>query len=259
MENAAEEPEIDELIDLLNKMGANIKRVNPRTILVEGVDRLHGTSFEIKPDRNEIVTFATSAVITKGDVFIENTNGEGLKEFIEKLKEAGGGVKQEENRIRFYYKGPLKGTGVTTMPYPGFMTDWQGAWAVLMTIAHGTSVIHELVYENRFGYVNELKKMGANIKLFNPTVANPQEFYNFNLNDDKKEYFHAAKIIGPTKLHNAVVNIADLRAGATLVLSALAAEGESIIFGIEHLDRGYEKFEERLKKIGANIKRVSDE
>lgn len=259
LENAAEEPEIDELIDLLNQMGANIKRVNSRTIIINGVNKLHGATFTIRPDRNEIVTFATAAIITHGDISIRNTNGEGLKKFIEKLKEAGGGVEQLKNKIRFYYKGQLRGTDVTTLPYPGFMTDWQGAWAVLMTMAEGVSIIHESVYENRFGYVSELKKMGANIKLFNPVVANPQEFYNFNLDDDKKEYSHAAEIIGPTKLHNAVVDITDLRAGATLVLSSLAAKGESIVFGIEHLDRGYEKFEERLKIIGADIRRVSDE
>ena len=144
---------------------------------------------------------------------------------------------------------------VTTTPYPGFMTDWQGPWATLMTQAKGESIIHETVFEFRFGYCSELRKMGAKIELFNPEVLNPKSFYNFNPDDDKSEYKHAAKIFGETPLHNAVVIIADLRAGATLVLAALAAKGESVILEVEHLDRGYEKFDERLRALGADIVR----
>jgi len=180
-------------------------------------------------------------------------------ENIEKLEEVGGGIQEEAEGIRFFSKGKLQATDVTTQPYPGFMTDWQAPWAVLMTQAQGISTIHETVFENRFSYVTELRKMGAQIELFNPKVENPQEFYNFNLEDDSPDYFHAIKIQGPMKLHNAVVQISDLRAGATLVLGALAAEGESIIFGVKHLDRGYEKFEERLEKLGAAIERVKGE
>ena len=115
-----------------------------------------------------------------------------------------------------------------------------------------------IVYENRFNYVYQLRKMGAKIDLFNPRIKNSQKFYNFNLEDNKPEYKHAAKIYGPVSLHNAAINISDLRAGATLVLASLAANGESIIFGVEHLDRGYEQFEKRLKNLGANIKRVKE-
>jgi len=135
------------------------------------------------------------------------------------------------------------------------MTDWQGPWAVLMTTAKGISSIHETIYENRFSYVSELKKMGAQIELFNPKIENPDSFYNFNINDDNG-YYHAEKIYGPTILHNGAVNVSDLRAGATLVLAALAAKGESIIFGLDHLDRGYEQFDKRLRALGADIKRV---
>ncbi len=138
------------------------------------------------------------------------------------------------------------------------MTDWQGPWTVLMTKAYGESIIHETIYENRFGYIEELKKMGARIELFNPVVKDPKAFYNFNQSDDSKEFHHAAKITGPVKLHNGVVTISDLRAGATLVLAALAATGTSIIFGVEHVDRGYEEFEKRLKGLGAIIQRVSE-
>ena len=135
------------------------------------------------------------------------------------------------------------------------MTDWQGPWLILMTKGEGISIIHETVYENRFGYVEELRKIGAKIELFNPIVRNPKNFYNFNFEDNRPEYKHAAGIKGPVRLHNAVINISDLRAGATLVLASLIASGESVIFGVEHLDRGYESFDRRLKALGANIKR----
>lgn len=259
LENAAEEPEVNELISLLNKMGAKIERTESRMIVIEGVDKLHGAEFNVGSDRNEVVTFAVAAIITGGDVVVENVNKAELMEFLNKLNDIGGGFEELENGIRFYYKEPIKATDIVTSPYPGFMTDWQSSWAVLMTKAHGTSVIHEAVYENRFGYVSELEKMGAKITLFNPKVTDPKSFYNFNLKDDKKEYYHGVKIDGPINLHNGVVKISDLRAGATLVLAALAAKGGSVVFGIEHLDRGYEQFEKRLKSLGADIKRVKED
>lgn len=255
LENAAVEPEIDELIDLLTAMGARIMRIAPRTIEIHGVEHLHGTTFRIDSDRNEVVTFAIAAILTQGDIFINDIKRADIHEFLEKLDEVGGGYEEKNDGIRFFYKGKLSATEVTTVPYPGFMTDWQAPWAVLMTKAEGTSMIHETVFENRFGYVPELRKMGAHIDLFNPPVADPESFYNFNSEDDSSEYFHAVRIHGATTLHNAVVTISDLRAGATLVLAALAAHGESSVFDVEHLDRGYERFEERLKSLGADVKR----
>lgn len=259
LENAAEEPEIDELINLLNKMGAKIKRIKPRTIQIEGVKKLKGTRFKIPLDRNEVVTFAVAAILTGGEVFIKEAKKEGLEEFIEKVKSAGCGFEEKINGLRFFDSGKILATDVVSQPFPGFMTDWQGPWAILMTKGEGSSIIHETVYENRFGYADELNKMGAKIKLFNPVVKNPREFYNFNIKDDKKEFKHAAKISGPVELHDAVVNISDLRAGATLVLAALSAKGESVIFGVEHLDRGYERFDEKLRRLGADIKRADGE
>jgi UDP-N-acetylglucosamine 1-carboxyvinyltransferase len=256
LENSAEEPEVDELVTFLNQMGAKIVRKDKRTIVIEGVSKLSGTKFRIGPDRNEIVTFAVAAIVTHGDIFVKDINKNGLEEFLIMLQKAGGGFEEKNNGIRFFYKGLLNPTDVTTSFYPGFMTDWQGPWALLMTKANGVSTIHETVYENRFTYVDELKKMGANIKLYNPQVDNPETVYNFNIKDDEKEFFHAAKITGPTVLHNGILSIADLRAGATLVLAALAAKGESVLFGVEHLDRGYEQFEKKLKTLGANIERV---
>lgn len=255
LENAAKEPEVDELIEFLIQMGAKIKRKALRTITIEGVKKLHGARFRISPDRNEIVTFAVSAVITGGDILIKDIQKEGLADFLNTLEKAGGGFEERENGIRFYYKGELSATDVVTSFFPGFMTDWQGPWAVLMTTARGVSTIHETIYENRFSYVSELKKMGAHIELYNPKVTSPNKFYNFNISDDKN-YFHAEKIFGPTRLHNGVINVADLRAGATLVLAALIAKGQSAVFGIEHLDRGYEQFDKRLRSLGADVKRV---
>lgn len=258
LENAAEEPEVDELINLLNLMGANVRRVNRRKIIINGVLKLHGTKFRINPDRNEVVTFAIAAIITKGDIFIKGAVARQLKDFLDILKKAGGGFEKKKNGIRFYYTNGVSPTKVTTTFYPGFMTDWQGPWLILMTQGEGISTIHETVYENRFNYVEELSKMGAKIELFNPKVKNPEKFYNFNLKDNRSWYKHAVRIYGPVNLHNAAINISDLRAGATLVLAALAANGESIIFGVEHLDRGYENFDKRLKALGGNVKRIKD-
>jgi UDP-N-acetylglucosamine 1-carboxyvinyltransferase len=161
--------------------------------------------------------------------------------------------------IRFFYKGELKPVRVQTSFYPGFMTDWQGPMAALMTKANGESVVHETVYENRFGYVKELNKMGASIELFNPDIKDPEKFYNFNDTKENRSLFHAARIKGPVVLHNAILDISDLRAGATLALAALAANGRSTIFGLEYLDRGYEGFEKALRSLGADIKRSSYE
>jgi len=259
LRNAAQEPEIDELIDLLGLMGAKIKKLDPRTIEITGVEKLSGAKFKVGPDRNEVVTLAIAAIITDGDVTIRDIGKCDLSAFLQKMEEAGVGIEKRGNDIRFYYKGQIKAVDMETTPYPGFMTDWQAPWAVLMTQANGQSIIHERVYESRFSYVEQLRKMGADIQLFNPEVVNPEDFYNFNIEDDKKSNKHAAKITGPTKLHNGVVRITDLRAGATLVLAAVAAKGQSVILEIQHLDRGYEKFENRLNSLGADIRRVSNE
>jgi len=258
LRNAAAEPEIEELINLLTAMGAKIRRSNERTIEIEGVGKLHGAEIRIDSDRNEVVTLAIAAIVTKGDIYVKGATRQGLVEFLEKLDEVGGGYEEKEDGIRFFYKGELLATDVVTKPYPGFMTDWQAPWAVLMTQAQGESILHETVFENRFGYVKELKKMGANISLFNPLVEDPKEFYNFNLDDDKNGNYHAIRIKGPTPLHNAVVSISDLRAGASLVIAALAATGETTIHGTQYVKRGYEEFDKRLASLGATIKSIEE-
>lgn len=256
LKNAAEEPEINDLISLLNLMGAQIVRSAPREISIYGVEKLHGAEFTISPDRNEIVTFAIAALLTHGDVTIQDANKVDLESFLNSVEQARGGIDKQKNAIRFYWKEKLRSTDVTTSIYPGFMTDWQAPWAVLMTQAKGKAIVHETVFENKLGYIKDLKKMGATVKLFNPKVKNPETTYNFNLADDSPEYFHAVEIEGPTELHDAVVTMLDIRAGAAVVLAALIAKGKSTIYGIEKLDRGYERFEERLTNIGANIERV---
>jgi UDP-N-acetylglucosamine 1-carboxyvinyltransferase len=258
LKNAAEEPEIDDLIGLLNAMGADIKRSGKRQIEINGVKKLSGAEYTISPDRNEIVTFACTAIITKGDVLIEGAKKEYIGDFLEKLALAGGGIEEKEGGMRFYFKQTLRAVDVETRPYPGFMTDWQAPWAVLMTQATGDSTIHETVFEDKLGYIHELQKMGARARLFNPTVENPEEIYNFNLSDDDPSHFHAVRISGPTKLHEAVITMRDIRAGAAVLLAALAASGTSSIYDVEKVDRGYENLEKRLEQLGAKITRVME-
>jgi UDP-N-acetylglucosamine 1-carboxyvinyltransferase len=259
LDNAAEEPEIDDVIALLNEMGGDIKRTAPRQITINGVEKLHGGEFTISPDRIEVATFAIAAVITGGDVFIRDAHKAHIDSFMDRYKTTGAGYEIKETGIRFFANGTLNAVAVTTGIHPGFLTDWQAPWAVLMTQAEGKSIIHETVFENKLGYVNDLERMGAQTRLFNPEVTDREGLYNFNLEDDKPEYFHAVEITGPTKLHNAVMTTLDIRAGAAIVLAALAATGTSTIYGIEKLDRGYERFETRLTSLGGDIKRITEE
>lgn len=259
LENAAEEPEVDDLIALLNQMGAKVKRIKSRTIVIQGVKKLKGTHFTIMPDRNEVVTFAIGAIASGGDVIIEGVQREYLDMFLSKLTQAKANWKPiSRNKTRFWKSKDLQAVDMTTQIYPGFMTDWQAPWALLMTQAKGVSIIHETIFEDRFGYVSELQKMGAYITFFHPKVKNPSTCYNFNWSDRIKSNFHGIKITGPTRFHNAVLEVMDLRAGATLILGGILAHGRSTVLGIEHIDRGYEKIEEKLQTLGATIKRIQE-
>lgn len=259
IENAAEEPEIDDLIILLTQMGADIKRVKPRVIKINGVKKLHGTSYTIMPDRNEAVTFAILSALTGGAIFVKNVDMDHLQAFLKEFKHAGGSWKGSAQGVQFFVKKNVSPTNIVTAPHPSFMTDWQGPWAIFMTQAGGTSTIHETVYENRFGYYEELLKMGADLELFSPKVADPKKFYNFNYSEKDNGIKQAIRISGPTSLHNAVLNISDLRAGATVLIAALIARGESVLYGVEILERGYEALDTRLKKLGADIEVAQEE
>lgn len=258
LKNAAQEPEIDDLILLLNEMGAKVKRIKDRTIVIQGVKKLSNATHKIMPDRNEVVTFAIAGMITKGDLEIFPVVHNHMTSFYQALKAIGAEFETEKHKLIIHgNKRPLFTTDIETSPYPGFMTDWQAPWTLLMTQTEGKSIIWEKVFDNRFGYTRELQKMGALIELFNPKVNDPDGVYNFNLHDGDLGY-HAASVWGPTELKGTDILVPDLRAGATLVLAALSAKGSSKIIGVEHIDRGYEKFDERLKILGAKIQRFKE-
>ncbi|MCL4360122.1 UDP-N-acetylglucosamine 1-carboxyvinyltransferase [Patescibacteria group bacterium] len=260
LENAAAEVEIDDLIAFLNHMGAKIRRTKTREIVIHGVPSLNGATHSIMSDRNEEVTFALAACVTGGDIVVRNSCARHLDVFTKLLGECGGKVERVGPETTRYAAGTgYRPSHITTAPYPGFMTDWQAPWAVLMTQAHGVSTIHETVFESRFSYVAELKKLGADISFFDPPVRDPERFYNFNWADRIQGYHQGIRISGPTRLHNGILEIQDLRAGATVVLAALAAEGESMVRGVEQIDRGYEHIEIRLRKLGAGITRRKED
>ena len=256
LENAAEEPEIDDLIEFLNAMGSRIKRLPGRIIEIEGVSELQGATHKIIPDRNEAVSYACAALMTKGEVIIENARPEHMTAFLEALDKIGAGYEIGNYGIRFFYKGQLQATNITTQIEPGFMTDWQPLFATVLTQCKGISILHETIMQNRFQYVDALIEMGAKIEKFNPEVSDPESTYNFNLTDESSEYFHAIKIIGPTQLKAGNIAVHDLRHGATLIIAALSAQGTSYITGVEHVERGYEALVERLGSLGASITRV---
>ena len=248
--NAAVEPEILDLIKMLQKMGAIIELGTDRKIYIEGVEKLHGAIHSILPDRNEAVSFAIMAVVTNGDIFVENAQQEVLITFLNAIRKIGGDFKVEKGGIRFFRAGKLKAIELETDTYPGYMTDWQQPLIVLLTQADGTSVIHETVYEDRFGYTKELNKMGADITIFSKCLGEISCRFN------GKNHPHSAVIKGPTQLEGIEMTICDIRAGCAHVIAALIAKGESKISGIEHLERGYENFEQKLLSLGARIKRV---
>lgn len=257
LENAAEETEVDDLIKFLNSMGGKIKRTKKRTIKIQGVEKLNGAIHKIMPDQNQVISFACAALATKGDIIVENTQTQDLLAFLNKLDKIGGGYELGEYGIRFFYKQPLQATNLTTKPHPGFKTDWQPLWTLLMTQAEGESLIHETVSQSRFQYTQALTEMGAKIELFNPEVEEPEKVYNFNLADVQAETQHAAKITGPTQLQGGHFTVKDLRHGATLMIAGLMAQGKTVLKDPEsQIDRGYEHLATQLKAMGAKIERL---
>jgi UDP-N-acetylglucosamine 1-carboxyvinyltransferase len=238
IENAAQEPEVDDLVTMLRGMGARIERTAPNRLEIEGVDRLHGVVHRVLGDRLEAGTFAMAAAVTGGEVTVRGVDPAHLGAFTDLL--TGMGISTETfaedgGGLRVQGGDGILPADVETQPYPGFPTDLQAPLAVLMTQANGVSTIHETIYEDRLDYTMELVKMGAVIEIL-----------------DERH----ASIAGPTPLHGREVEIADLRAGATLILAALAAAETSVISGVEHVDRGYEAIESKLVSLGAQITRI---
>ena len=236
--NAAREPEVKDLAELLNKMGARVRGAGTPTIQIEGVEGLNAAEHTIIPDRIETGTFIVAAAITKGELEIKDCNPEHCNRIISKLREAGVEIEEVNQSTLHARCGPrgLRASDLTTEPYPHFPTDMQAQYMILMTQASGQSVITETIFENRFMHASELQRMGASIQIGH----------------------EKAVVDGPTKLIGARVQASDLRASACLVLAGLVAEGETIIDRVYHIDRGYEKIETKLKAVGGNIERVRE-
>jgi len=235
IEIAAAEPQVQDLGKFLEKMGLKIKGVGTHTIEIEGKRELSGVNFKISPDPTEAGTFLIAFAITHGEGKIKNVNPEHLIMFFEKMKEIGVIFKVFENEILVKPSKKFFPTKIQALPYPGFPTDLQPQISVLLTQAEGKSLIHEPLYENRFQHLQELRKMGADIEITDP---------------------HRALIFGKKELIGNKLNASDIRSGAALVLAALAAKGTSEIERISQIDRGYEKFDEKLKELGAKIERI---
>ncbi len=237
MENCAREPEVSDLAALLTAMGAKIEGAGTSTIRVQGVSSLRGARYRINPDRIEAGTFLVAGAITAGDLTVADCNPEHLGAVISKLEEAGAKVEiLDPGSVRVVSDGRLRSADISTEEYPGFPTDMQAQYMALATQAEGVSLVKENIFENRFMHVQELVRMGANIKVDGGT----------------------ATVRGPHKLSAAAVMCSDLRASASLVLAALVADGESILDRVYHMDRGYERIEEKLKGVGAQIHRMGN-
>jgi len=252
---AAVEPEIIDLILFLQKLGVVIYVDVNRTIYVQETERFYEVEHTVITDRIETACLGMMAIATKGRVFVEGTKQSHMITFLNKLRQINGGFSVKENGIEFFYQGPLKGgIYLETDVHPGFLTDWQQPFVVLLTQTEGRSVVHETVYENRFGYIETLKDMGADVELFTQCLSErPCRFALQNCQ-------HSLIVKGPTAFFGREIRIPDLRAGFAYVMAALLAPEQSTIIGLSYIDRGYEKLEEKLQCLGANIQRVhSDE
>ena len=237
IENAAKEPHVVDLANFLNSMGANIKGAGTDVIRIKGVSHLHGTDYAIIPDQIEAGTFMFAAAVTKGDVTVKNVIPKHLESITAKLLEIGCEIEESDDAVRVVAAKPLRHTQVKTLPYPGFPTDMQPQITVALALSQGTSIVTESIFENRFKYVDELTRMGANIKVEGNTAI----------------------VDGVSKYTGAKISAPDLRAGAALVLAALAADGYSIVEDIHYIQRGYEDFHLKLQSLGAQIDKVDSE
>ena len=233
LENAAKEPEISDLAAFLVKRGARIAGAGTDMITIEGVTELHGADHEVIPDRIEAGTYLVAGAITGGDIVVDHCRPEHMEPLLMKLRESGVELIEEKDRVRLTVTGRLKGTNVRTSPHPGFPTDMQAQFVALMAVAEGTSVVTETIFESRFMHVEELRRMGADIRVEGNRVV----------------------ITGKDQLTGAPVMASDLRASAGLIVAGLAAEGTTEVSRVYHLDRGYERLEEKFRTLGASIER----
>jgi UDP-N-acetylglucosamine 1-carboxyvinyltransferase len=237
LENCAREPEIEELARVLNKMGARIEGAGTERILIEGVDELSGAQHRVRPDRIVAGTFVLAGAIAGEDVTVTDCEPDDLVALLDVLRGVGVVVETGERHVRIQRNGPRRAIGVQTAPFPGFATDLQAQYMALATQVEGRTLIEETIFENRFMHVAELHRMGADIRVAGGS----------------------AEIHGPTRLSGAQVMATDLRASACLVLAALAAEGETVVGRVYHLDRGYQRIEEKLRGLGADVERFDTE
>jgi len=251
--NAAIEPEIADLALLLQAMGAIISQETDRTWIVQGVGSLRPTDHRVINDRIEAASFAVSAVATRGDVFIRGADQLHLLTFLNWLRRAGGGFEVRPDGIRFYGRGcTLRSIAAETGVHPGLMTDWQQPLVILLTQAEGMSVIHETVYENRFGYVETLNRMGARIQVFSECLGGRDCRFR------QLGHQHSAVILGPTPLRGAEIEIPDLRAGFSYLVAAVLAQGRTSISGVRYIERGYDRVVEKFRALGASIQVVDN-
>ena len=236
IENAAKEPHIVDLANFLNSMGADIMGAGTDVIKVKGVKFLKGVNYAIIPDQIEAGTYMAAAAATKGDVWVKNVIPKHLESITAKLRKVGVTVEEYDESVHVFVEGPLMKTNLKTMPHPGFPTDMQPQFSTLLTVADGTSIVTDDIFDNRFRYVSELRRMGAEITVEGTT----------------------ALITGVSGLTGATVRASDLRAGAALVIAGMMATGTTVIENIYHIERGYENIEDKLKALGADIKRVTD-
>ena len=237
LENSAKEPHIVDVANFLNSMGADIKGAGTDVIRIQGVQKLHGTEYTIIPDQIEAGTFMCAAVATQGDITVKHVIPKHLESISAKLMEMGAEIEELDDAVRVVASKRLQPTNIKTLPYPGFPTDMQPQAAIALALADGTSVITESIFENRFRYVDELARMGAQIKVEGNTAI----------------------IIGVPQYKGAHMSAPDLRAGAALVIAALAADGVSTVDSIGYIQRGYEDFEGKLRSLGACIEKVDNE
>lgn len=253
IQNAAIEPEIIDLIKFLQKMGAIIEQRVDRKIVIEGVSALHGAEHNVLYDRNEAVSLAIAAYLTHGDIRVLGADQGALLTFLNTLYRVGLDFQVDNEGIRFFGgSGPIKPIALETDVHPGFMTDWQQPFTVLLTQAHGMSVIHETIYEDRFGYTTDLNSMGADTSLYTKCLG------ELNCRFRERNFKHSCIIRGPTPLHARELTMPDVRAGASYILAALCAEGVSQVRGIEHIERGYDNLAAKLRTLGARITRVPE-